>query len=784
MKSAKVLFLFFLVRMSVLTANAQVPGEVTLTNFFQTKYTRDQVWDVQRSPAYPKAGQEWTLSGLKNPLDASGSAIDWGKGRYLLFVLDVKPLLGFNQLVDDVNNSGKKYAVTLKLFESNGTLVKVVSKWGKFIGLGAQGCMYEAEGRYGTFFSTVALSTSTTIKYKPTVAGVTKLSELSKGVIRPDESPKATAQSLFFNVKYTKNQVWDAQRSPAYPVAEKDWTLSGLKGALDAGGASIQWGTGRYLMFTPEADPKNGQIALADDVSKNGTKQNISLKLYESNGTLVKVVSKWGKLIGMGAQGFMYEEEGRYGVFFSATDLIANAKIVYKPAIRAVTKLSELSNISTQSKPAESTKSNIATRPAETPGNNSLIKLVELPNGSQISQKTSLPQNNGTLDFFQTKFYKNQVWEVTGVPEELNQDEMLSLTVKGPALIGGQEVNKFVDWGKNGDRYLMFYQNIGNSFIQMTDDIKNDTSTLISARLYERNGTVADGEIFRCGLIMGLGTSGVVYGIREPEQQFNLFFSANPLKQNDVVTYKPILAKVTRLSQLQKGKIVTQQDRLKMAFAEKGGISNVQFNPKATYGTMTDQSGNTYKTIKIGNQTWMAENLRTTRYRNGDPIPIVNLPEEWNRNLMTGACCSYKNTTDKNRIASYGLLYNWLTLDDPRNIAPAGWHVPSEAEWTTLITFLGGEELAGTKMKETGTTHWLSPNTGATNESGFSAVAGGEREYENGNFNSFGFSACYWSSVKSKARSARSYYLSNEEAGCTRHQNTESTGLSVRLVKD
>jgi uncharacterized protein (TIGR02145 family) len=329
----------------------------------------------------------------------------------------------------------------------------------------------------------------------------------------------------------------------------------------------------------------------------------------------------------------------------------------------------------------------------------------------------------------------------------------------------------------------MFYVNKGGSFIQITDDIKNDTLTLISAKLYERNGTVVD-EPYYCGWIRGLGTTGVVYGIREPDTQFDLYLSATPVKPDEVLIYKPIIGMVKKVSQLMKGKFITQQEQLKTVLAEKGGVTTAKFNPKVVYGTMTDQSGNTYKTVKIGNQTWMAENLRVTKYRNGDAIPVVNLSDDWNRDLMTGACCSYKNTMDKNNIATYGLMYNWFAVGDARNIAPVGWHVPTDADWTTLTTTLGGEELAGAKLKEAGTTHWLSPNMGATNESGFTAIPLGDRDYEDGRFNGQNATVSYWSSTREKATTAFYRSFNNEDGVCYRDKNAVRYGTAVRLVKD
>jgi uncharacterized protein (TIGR02145 family) len=124
-------------------------------------------------------------------------------------------------------------------------------------------------------------------------------------------------------------------------------------------------------------------------------------------------------------------------------------------------------------------------------------------------------------------------------------------------------------------------------------------------------------------------------------------------------------------------------------------IANINFNPSITYGSITDQDGNVYKTVNIGNQTWIAENLKTTKYRNGELIPNVTDNTLW-KNLVTGAYSNYDNDNKKENI--YGRLYNWYAVNDTRNLAPLGWHVPSDTEWTTLYSFLGGEDVAGFKL--------------------------------------------------------------------------------------
>jgi uncharacterized protein (TIGR02145 family) len=208
----------------------------------------------------------------------------------------------------------------------------------------------------------------------------------------------------------------------------------------------------------------------------------------------------------------------------------------------------------------------------------------------------------------------------------------------------------------------------------------------------------------------------------------------------------------------------------------------VIFNPDLTYGTMIDQDGNIYKTITIGAQTWMAENLRTTEYRNGDPIACVTDNNAWTI-LTTGAFCTYGNTADNSIIDVYGRLYNWFAATDSRCIAPSGWHVPSDAEWTTLTTYLGGEKGAAGKMKETGITHWSKPNTGATNESGFTALPTGSRYSFVGTYNELGSITYLWSSTSFDASRAWNRSLNTGNI-CNRSFDYKTDGYPVRLIKD
>jgi len=215
-------------------------------------------------------------------------------------------------------------------------------------------------------------------------------------------------------------------------------------------------------------------------------------------------------------------------------------------------------------------------------------------------------------------------------------------------------------------------------------------------------------------------------------------------------------------------------------------IDSIKFSENET-SVVTDYDGNVYKTIKIGEQVWMAENLRVTHYRNGDSIPIVTDNSQWT-NLNSGAYCDYAN--DPNYSMTYGRLYNWFAVADARGLAPAGWHVPSDAEWQTLVNYLGGDAVAGGKMKTTGTIEagtglWYHPNTGATNEYGFSALPGGYRGCYGGTFGSVGYYGHWWSATEYNSSNAWYRLLYYYNSGVNRNYGySEQSGFSVRCVRD
>jgi uncharacterized protein (TIGR02145 family) len=200
-------------------------------------------------------------------------------------------------------------------------------------------------------------------------------------------------------------------------------------------------------------------------------------------------------------------------------------------------------------------------------------------------------------------------------------------------------------------------------------------------------------------------------------------------------------------------------------------------------GAVEDINGHVYKTIKIGDQWWMAENLQTKYYQNGDAIPYVTDDSIW-INLRTGAFCHYDN--DNSYVATYGRLYNWYAVNDYRNIAPIGWHIPNDSDWQILIDYLGGESVAGGKMKEIGTEHWDSPNTGATNLSGFFALPGGFRSFFRGVYGAMGYSGDWWSaSIQSYINApVKNFSLNSNSSSITNNNIIPIMGYSVRCVKN
>jgi uncharacterized protein (TIGR02145 family) len=208
--------------------------------------------------------------------------------------------------------------------------------------------------------------------------------------------------------------------------------------------------------------------------------------------------------------------------------------------------------------------------------------------------------------------------------------------------------------------------------------------------------------------------------------------------------------------------------------------NTITFKTLATATTVEDIDKNVYKTVNIGTQTWMAENLRTTSYRNGEAITNFTDPAKWSSATIS-VYCNYDNNTLNG--SKYGLLYNWAAIKDVRNIAPIGWHIATNDEWKTLINYLGGENGAGAKLKETGTSHWNLPNTGANNESGFTALPSGSRD-SFGTFGSIGNNGYWWSSTEQSSTNAYTWYLNNNDNSVQNSYKLKASGYAVRCVKD
>jgi uncharacterized protein (TIGR02145 family) len=222
------------------------------------------------------------------------------------------------------------------------------------------------------------------------------------------------------------------------------------------------------------------------------------------------------------------------------------------------------------------------------------------------------------------------------------------------------------------------------------------------------------------------------------------------------------------------------------------GASNLH-NPNLTYGSMTDQDGNLYKTIIIGTQEWMAENLKASHYGNGDLIPLETDPATWS-SLNTGATCWYNNDSAAYD-CPYGKLYNWYVTADSRNVCPTGWHVPEIGEWYMLSMQLDTAAdtscvacthsfIAGGKMKSVGNYFWISPNYNADNSSGFSGLPCGARSYLNGIFGLIGYNSGWWTSTELNLGDARLLSLTYNNGNISGGANPKGNGFSIRCVRD
>lgn len=211
---------------------------------------------------------------------------------------------------------------------------------------------------------------------------------------------------------------------------------------------------------------------------------------------------------------------------------------------------------------------------------------------------------------------------------------------------------------------------------------------------------------------------------------------------------------------------------------------------KIIESSVTDKEGNTYKAVTIGTQVWMAENLKVTKYLNGDPIGttalLYNSIEDEVAPKYQWINVDGTNSDEAGNLAAYGRLYTWYVVADSRKICPAGWHIPSHAEWIQLVEFVGGENTAGGLLKESGYTHWKSPNTGAIDKYGFKALGGGAR-FAAGQTGNLKMMGDWWSETEyelNPGTRAWSVTMSSDFAALGFSSYFKNNGNSVRCVKD
>ena len=249
-----------------------------------------------------------------------------------------------------------------------------------------------------------------------------------------------------------------------------------------------------------------------------------------------------------------------------------------------------------------------------------------------------------------------------------------------------------------------------------------------------------------------------------------LFESSNPVKGVESISMQ-----------------YNEGDRLKLTGYSGKNRTLIVFVPSESttisfrFITCTDGDENNYPIVGIGTQYWMAENLRTIRYKNGDLIPVESDNNIWR--TVAGPACSWYNNEVVN-LLKYGALYNWFTVTDDRKVCPAGWHVPTYDEWTTLISLLGGESPAGNKLKENGIINWSSKNPDISNESGFSALPGGYRTPDRSDTTFFGLgeSAKWWSSSQENIVTAWYWTANNFNSLSAGSLESKQAGLSLRCV--
>jgi uncharacterized protein (TIGR02145 family) len=312
-------------------------------------------------------------------------------------------------------------------------------------------------------------------------------------------------------------------------------------------------------------------------------------------------------------------------------------------------------------------------------------------------------------------------------------------------------------------------------------------------------------------IISGLGTG--IYNVRVCEQE--KIYSARLISLNNLSNKASIeyVSSQSITNTVKSSTCKTANDKIEMVYKEgerlkltgysgnyktvlttvPGGNNTITFN----FMKCTDADSNHYPVVKIGEQTWMAENLKTTHYSNGKSIPLISGNNSWAALSLTDRAYCWYNDDSTAYAQTYGVLYNWLAAMDStsasstnpsgvQGVCPTGWHLPSDTEWKELTDYLGGMNVAGGKLKETGTTLWAKPNTAATNETGFSALPAGARYYEDGTFFWVGEYSVWWgaSEVSAENTWGRGVYYADGTVYRVDEGGSKRNGLSVRCVKD
>jgi len=219
-----------------------------------------------------------------------------------------------------------------------------------------------------------------------------------------------------------------------------------------------------------------------------------------------------------------------------------------------------------------------------------------------------------------------------------------------------------------------------------------------------------------------------------------------------------------------------------MNYEEKEEGNNLLVIIAAQFIIVSTSWAQTNNTVVIGKQVWTVENLNVSTFRNGDPIPEAEssaMWEEFSAQHKPAWCYYGMDSTNQNK---FGKLYNWYAVNDPRGLAPKGWHIPSDSEWQVLVDCLGGDSIAGGKMKESGISDWKSPNSGTTDQNRFNALPGGYR-YHDG-FYYMGYTCFFWSSTRHSTTTAWSRLLNYNNSEVYRYFGNKWDGYSLRCIKD